>query len=70
MTFLAGKGMLDEFVAVACSVVQAVAKIYFIWLYTMHYDKFIAIIDRFAQAKYASCELKKVKRVRVIIKVQ
>lgn len=65
MKFLAGTGKLDEFVAVACSAVQTIAKLYFIWLYTMHYGKFVSIIDRFSDAKCTPSEMKKVNRVRI-----
>lgn len=63
MTFLAGSGKLDELVAVACSLVQTVAKIYFIWLYTMHYSEFISIIHRFTEMTYKHLALKKVNKV-------
>lgn len=65
MTFLAGTGKLDDFVAVACSLVQAIAKVYFIWLYTMKYDKFVSIIDRFTQAIYKPDALKKINKVLI-----
>lgn len=65
MTFLAGKGQLDEFVAVASVLVQTIAKVYFLWLYTTKYDKFVSIMDQFAKMTYTHNKLKNINKVRI-----
>lgn len=67
LNFLSGTGEIDKFVALACYVVQAVAKVYFIWLYTVHYEKLVAIIERLSEMKYAKETLHKINRVRCIL---
>lgn len=66
LEFLSGPGELDTFVALACYVVPAISKIYFIWLYTMHYDKLVSIIERLTEMKYAHQVLKEINKVGFI----
>lgn len=63
MRFLAGDGELEKFVAMACYMVQGIAKLYFIWLYTMHYDKLVSIVNKLAQMEYAYEDVGKINRV-------
>lgn len=65
MKFLAGTGKLDEFVSVANALVQAAAKVFFIWLCTTQHEKFVSIINQFAAMKYNHQAFKKVNKVRV-----
>lgn len=63
MRFLAGNGELDKFIALASAVVQAIGKVYFIWLYTIHYDKLVSIINKLGQMEYARDEIRKINKV-------
>lgn len=67
MTFLAGKGELDKFIALACCLVHAIGKLYFIWLYTNHYDKLVSIINRLTQMEYTRDELRQINKVGISI---
>lgn len=65
LNFLSGTGEIDKFVALACYVVQAASKVYFIWLYTaVHSEKLMSIIERLSEMQYTKETLDKINRVR------